>query len=122
MTRKIINISIVLLLLTATIGVSVSRHYCGEILVDVAINSHAEDCGMAMDCCTNETQLFAIDDDFQLKIQAIVFHSPEVELVEIGDVIDEGLISFELKIRDKIIPPLLEPDVDIFIEVQSFLL
>ena len=122
MTRKIINISIVLLLLTATIGISVSRHYCGEILVDVAVNSHADDCGMPMDCCTNETQLFVIDNDFQLKQQAFILNCPKIELVEIGDVIDNGLISFELTIRDKFIPPLLEPEKDIFKEVQSFLL
>ena len=127
MTRKIINISLALLLLTATIGVSVSKHYCGGNLVEVAINSHTNGCdGMEMPassgCCTDDTQFYAIDDDFQLDQQTFIFHAPETVLYEISDVIDVDLIAFELQYGEIFTPPPLLPDQDIFIQVQSFLL
>ncbi len=125
MTRKLINILLTLLILIATIGVSVSKHYCAGDLVEVAINSHTNGCsdsGMPMDCCTDDTQLYAIDDDYQLNLQTFHFQAPTVVLHRISEVINTDLIAFELQNEDNTAPPPLEQDQDIFIRIQSFLL
>ncbi len=93
--------------------------------MEVAINSHADGCensGIPMDCCTNDTQLLALENDFQLDQQTIIFHAPEAVLYEISEVIDADLIAFELQNGEMFAPPPLAPDQDIFIQVQSFLL
>jgi hypothetical protein len=125
MIRKIINTSLALLLFTATIGVSVSKHFCGGMLVEVAINSHTHSCdnsGVPMDSCDSDTQLFALDDKFQLDQQTFVFRASSTELYEIGEVIDTDLVAFELQNREIFDPPLLDQDQDIFIQIQSFLI
>ncbi|MBE9511743.1 MAG: hypothetical protein IMY71_12775 [Bacteroidetes bacterium] len=66
MFRKTANIILVLLLLTTTIGFSVSKHYCGSRLVEVSINSEAEPCCNDMGnsgYCHNETEYFQLIDD-----------------------------------------------------------
>ena len=125
MNRRFIDISLVFLLLISTIGLSVSKHYCGGILMDVAINSHTDGCGegdMPMGCCTDETQLYAIDDDYQLKNHAFHFQAPAVVLHELNQVINLDLVAFELFNKGNFDPPPLEPETDIYIQVQSFLL
>jgi len=55
-----------MLLLTTTIGFSVSKHYCGSRLVEVLINSEAEPCCDNMgnsNCCHNETKIFQLKED-----------------------------------------------------------
>ena len=67
MFRKITHTLIAILLLTTTMGISVSKHYCGDELINIAINSEAEQCcdGMgSSDCCHNETEYFQLDEDF----------------------------------------------------------
>ena len=66
MFRKTAHIILVLLLLTTTIGFSVSKHYCGSRLVEVSINSEAEPCCDNMgnsNCCHNETEYFQLEED-----------------------------------------------------------
>ncbi|MCH7657865.1 MAG: hypothetical protein IIB05_06050 [Bacteroidetes bacterium] len=66
MFRKTANIILVLLLLTATIGFSVSKHYCGSRLVEVSINSEEEPCCDDMEnsnCCRYETEYFQLIED-----------------------------------------------------------
>lgn len=66
MFRKTANIILVILLLTTTIGFSVSKHYCGSRLVEISINSEAEPCCDDMEnpnCCHNETEYFQLKED-----------------------------------------------------------
>jgi len=66
MFRKTAHIILTLLLLTTTIGFSVSKHYCGSHLVEVSINSEAEPCCDDMEnpnCCHNETEYFQLKED-----------------------------------------------------------
>ena len=66
MFRKTAHIISALLLLTTTIGFSVSKHYCGSYLVEVSINSEAEPCCDDMEtpgCCHDETEFFQLKDD-----------------------------------------------------------
>ena len=66
MFRKTAHIILTLLLLTTTIGFSVSKHYCGSRLVEVSINSEAEPCCDDMEnssCCHHETEYFQVIED-----------------------------------------------------------
>ena len=67
MFRKIAHLTLALLLLTTTMGFSVSKHYCGTRLVEISINSEAEPCCDDMGtstCCHNETEYYQLDEDF----------------------------------------------------------
>lgn len=66
MLRKILNIILVALLLMASTGFTVSKHYCGEELISVAINEEPKTCcdGEMKGCCTQETLIFQIEDNF----------------------------------------------------------
>ncbi len=66
MFRKTGHIILATLLLIATTGFSVSKHYCGSHLVEVAINSEIEPCCGDMgnsNCCHNETEYFQLKED-----------------------------------------------------------
>lgn len=64
MLKKFSHIVLSLLLLLATTGMAVSKHYCGDALVDVALNKNAESCCNDGACCHNETQVYQLDEDF----------------------------------------------------------
>ena len=64
MLKRISHISLSLLLLISTIGFAVSKHYCGDSLVDVALNKNADSCCDDGACCHNETLIYQLDEDF----------------------------------------------------------
>lgn len=66
MFKRFSHISLSLLLLVSTMGFAVSKHYCGDALVDVAYNENAENCCDTGSCCHNETQVFQLDEDFSM--------------------------------------------------------
>jgi len=66
MFRKVSNIIVIFLLLLATAGVTISRHYCGEELVSVSVFSKHDSCCDRMDCCHDETFTLKINDDFSV--------------------------------------------------------
>ena len=64
-THKVISIALSLLVLFSTLSLSVEKHFCGDVLVDVAIFSESKTCGMEVSkkkqrdvvkksCCKNE--------------------------------------------------------------------
>jgi hypothetical protein len=71
MTRKISHIIITLLLVILTMGVSVSKHYCGGRLVEVSVFSNmtagcqeeAGTCSMGH-CCHNEHQVIQMQEKY----------------------------------------------------------
>ena len=64
MLKRFSHISLSLLLLISTVGFAVSKHYCGDALVDIAFNENAESCCDTGSCCHNETLLYQLDEDF----------------------------------------------------------
>jgi hypothetical protein len=65
MMKKILNITLILILTLVTMGFSVSQHYCGGQLVSVSVNETAESCcGPVGTCCQNEIIHLQLDDDF----------------------------------------------------------
>ena len=66
MLKRFSHISLSLLLLVSTMGFAVSKHYCGDALVDIAYNEEADSCCDTGSCCHNETQVFQLDEDFSV--------------------------------------------------------
>jgi len=65
MFRKVSHIVISLLLLTSTIGLTLSAHYCGEDLKSISVLADPESCcDIPEGCCHDEADTFRIDDDF----------------------------------------------------------
>ena len=65
MIRKTAHIALSLLLLISTAGISMTRHYCSDILISVSVYSEAEPCCDGENgCCNNETEIYQIQDDF----------------------------------------------------------
>lgn len=64
-THKTISIALSFLVLFSTLSLTIEKHFCGDVLIDVAIFSESEKCGMDMskitdaetvkkDCCKDE--------------------------------------------------------------------
>jgi hypothetical protein len=64
MLKKASHIFLSALLLISTMGMAVSKHYCGKNLVSVSFYGEADSCCGDSDCCHNENQNFQIKDDF----------------------------------------------------------
>ena len=65
MFKKISHIVISLLLLTSTVGITLSAHYCGENLKSISISADPESCCDIPDgCCHDEADTFRLEDDF----------------------------------------------------------
>jgi len=57
MIKKLTHIVLASLLLVTTMGLTVSKHYCHNSLVDVSFFSKAESCCDDGGCCQNENHL-----------------------------------------------------------------
>ena len=64
MMKKFNHIAFTLLLLLATTGMAVSKHYCGDSLISTVLFGEAEPCCDTGSCCHNETLLYQLDEDF----------------------------------------------------------
>ena len=120
--KRFLHIIVAVLLLFATTGFTITKHYCSGNLVDVAINAMPDPCcDMGEACCTNESETFQLkenleriqsvnlDNEISFDIQLIFTELLKINTVEIAVPIS----SF-----DKGIPP---PDVTAFLaDIQSF--
>jgi len=78
MFRKITYIILAFLLLTTTLGFTVSKHYCGSELIEVSINSKAEPCCDDVGtsgCCRNEMEYYQLKEDV---VSPIYFESIQI--------------------------------------------
>lgn len=55
--HKLFSLAMALLVLFSTISFTVEKHYCGPVLIDVAVFSEAQDCGMKMNMAASETKM-----------------------------------------------------------------
>ncbi|MDB4584061.1 hypothetical protein N9164_12975 [Draconibacterium sp.] len=82
MLRKTSHIILSALLLFATVGLAISKHYCGGDLVSTSFFKEAKSCCGDSDCCHNESAFFHLDEDYSLASVAEVTQSAEFELVD----------------------------------------
>ena len=121
--KKFIHILIASLFLITTTGFTITKHYCGGNLVDVAINTAPESCCDTNEggCCTDESETFQLkenvtpvqsidlDQEFSFEIQVLVNDLFEVNIPE---------ISLFNSIFETDIPP---PTLSVFLaDIQSF--
>jgi hypothetical protein len=81
MLRKTSHIIFSAMLLFATVGVAISKHYCSGNLVSTSIFTEAESCCDDDDCCKNETDFFKLDEDYSLVAVSEVPQTAELELL-----------------------------------------
>ncbi|MFC0877409.1 hypothetical protein ACE01N_12485 [Saccharicrinis sp. FJH2] len=63
--RLILNITVSLILMVATTGVTISKHYCHNHLVDVSVNHHADKCcDTGCNSCKDEVASYKVTDTF----------------------------------------------------------
>ena len=104
MFRKTGNIALAILLLITTTGFSISKHYCGSHLVEVAINSEIEPCCGEMgnsNCCHNETEYFQLKEDFvsssSIENTSITCFDILFPLVFVDFLDSPGIVEIEIK-------------------------
>ncbi len=97
------------LLLFATTGMAVSKHYCGDFLISTIFYANAESCCNSDSCCHNETAFYQLDEDFATPASSQIPQINDFELLvstfkpslEIfGDKIEKS--SFAVR---KLLPP-----------------
>ncbi len=65
MLKKVSHIVISILLLTSTMGLTLSAHYCGENLKSISVLADPISCCDIPDgCCHDEADTFRLEDDF----------------------------------------------------------
>jgi len=94
MFHKILSTLMALLLLLSTISWKVEKHYCMGRLIDVALFSEAESCGMNM---------FLVNHDEGLKETKKICCDDEVIIVEGQDVLNIPLYNLEIAQADFLI-------------------
>lgn len=65
MLKKISHILFAVLMLVSTMGLTISKHYCGGNLKSVSIVTEAQSCcDIPTGCCHNENFTIKVEDDF----------------------------------------------------------
>jgi hypothetical protein len=65
MFRKLIHLVLTFTLILATSGITVTRHYCGDKLESISVNSiHKSCCGANCPFCHNITHSYKVKDNF----------------------------------------------------------
>ncbi len=93
MTKNFFHITILVIMMVSTMGFTITKHYCGEDLIDLSIASEVENCcDMEGDCCHNEQQTYQMEEDYTAPVVVdkvvyigfVIFEIPEflIELQE----------------------------------------
>ncbi len=119
------------MLIVASSGLTLNKHYCMGELRSVAIHKHAPNCyeligedgDMEMDCCENTSDLYQVDDEQQLTKLSVDL-KPDLKLVASVTffLLDLAIIDAPSNQSEYLNykPPLIAQDVPVL--VQSFLL
>ncbi len=84
MLRKTSHIILSSLLLFATVGIAISKHYCCGNLISISIFGKADSCCDKDRCCQNESDYFQLDEDCSLVSVLEMPHSSEFELLNLS--------------------------------------
>ena len=92
MTRKILHISISVILLVATTGITVSKHYAGGKLFSVSITGEAKSCcEHDCDCCDNSVDTYRLTADYIISANTYPADEPVVDLRDINNVAEQDI-------------------------------
>ena len=124
MLRKTGYIILTSLLILSTVGFVVSRHYCDDMLVSVAIDSHADQCTSDMDgdCCHDESEYLVLKTDYtQPAVEKLTVAVIDVLDIELSTLLVEPSANLFHSTRQTGVCPI--PGKHSYISViQSFLL
>ncbi|MDP4208474.1 MAG: hypothetical protein Q8928_06640 [Bacteroidota bacterium] len=83
MLKKVYHIFIVCLLILATSGVTVYRHYCSGTLVSTSLVDHEKSCCGAAHCksCHNEAKQFKVIDNYNVSFFKTDFDGKSISIV-----------------------------------------
>lgn len=82
MLRQFTHILTTILLLIATVGIAISSHYCSGKLVETTIITEADGCcDMTSPCCTNDTKVIRLKDNFVFEAQQVAPIATELHLL-----------------------------------------
>ncbi len=122
--KRFVHIIIAGLLLFTTTGFTISKHYCGGNLIDVAINATPDPCCDAdAGCCSDEESFHQLKTDFIFSditnIQDLIlnyFVIPESDVLIVKSEIKDAPLHYYA--ND---PPLIFEEEQIFISQQNSL-
>jgi hypothetical protein len=128
--KKTFSVLLSLIILLSSLNFSLSAHYCGQTIVDVALFGEAEACSMAAEMnndseepCCSDRQIIIEGEDY---LSSKSFEKQEVEKIDI--LLFEFQFPLELFLEDEktqslivqYTPPEIEKEITIL--VQSFLI
>jgi hypothetical protein len=107
MIRKVIHITLVMLLLATSTGMTMYTHYCGSTVESVSINKVPNSC-CGDDCrgCHNTSLTIKIHDKFTASAFAFDFHLFELALSAVQQImVEEPLLHSHLYSLVNDLPP-----------------
>lgn len=128
MIRKISNITIAVLLLVLTMGFTVSKHYCGGRLVNVAVfnsddigcsmnmnmdmNASKSSCSLNNHCCTNEHHVYQLDKTYTspITLDHVPFFQVDLAVLDLRPITPE---TSEAKTKDYFVLAKSPPPKDV---------
>ena len=76
MLNKIVHIIFAALIFLGTIGMTISKHYCGISLKSVSVTISPDNCcDESEDCCRNESLTIQLEDDFSIVSHTFDFNT-----------------------------------------------
>ncbi|HEY9185567.1 MAG TPA: hypothetical protein VIM94_09595 [Salegentibacter sp.] len=117
------SVLLALMVLFSTLSFTVDKHFCGSFLVDKAIFSEAETCGMEMEnsadnCCTNEKVVIDGQDELKHSFESLDFEqqifiaSFSFSYLNLFETLSKEVIPFK-----DYSPPLLVTDIHLVDQV-----
>lgn len=117
------SVLMALMVLFSTLSFTVDKHFCGSFLVDKAIFSEAETCGMDMEnavdnCCTNEKVLVDGQDELKHSFQSLDLEQQQFltsfsfSYLNIFETLPKEVVPFK-----DYSPPLLVSDIQLLDQV-----
>lgn len=99
MQQKIMHIIFAILLILGSSGMSISKHYCGNTLKAVSINSIPDNCcDTSSNCCHNESITIKLEQDFSIVSTVFDFNTsmlilPSSAKLMFNEVLAEGFYT-----------------------------
>lgn len=95
MVKKLSYIILSFVLLISTMGIAVSKHYCGSSFVSVSFFSEAKSCCETDGCCHNENHFFKVQDDYSTPQ---ILDMPKLMVIDtVGNVVLSNIVPVTSK-------------------------
>ncbi len=127
--RQVFSIFLMFLVLTGTVGIAATKHFCGEDLSHISLEENVKNCcgdekeDMPSDCCHDESELFVLDhvqlDQHTVQLQPLTLFTINLLAHFLTSYHTEAAQTSPLWTAFHS-PP--HPNTDVYIWVQSFLI